>query len=101
MRAVVCFLLLVACAALAVADVNVTGTWSGSFNIIGPDGQTKDSTAVLVLKQNGSEITGTSARATASGTKSPRAKSKAIRSRLKPLTADSPSNSTWSWTGIE
>ena len=59
MRALVCFLLLVACAALAVADINVTGTWSGSFNVIGPDGQTKDSTAVLVLKQNGSEITGT------------------------------------------
>ena len=59
MRAFMCFLLLVAFAGLAVADVNVTGKWSGSFNVTGPDGQTKESTAVLLLKQNGSEITGT------------------------------------------
>jgi hypothetical protein len=50
---------LAAFAGFAVADVTVTGKWSGSFVAIGPDGQTKDSTAVLVLKQNGSEITGT------------------------------------------
>ncbi|HTP31985.1 MAG TPA: hypothetical protein VMJ75_07425 [Candidatus Acidoferrales bacterium] len=59
MRIFLCFLVLAAFAGLAVADENVTGKWSGSFNMIGPDGQTKDSTAVLVLKQNGSEITGT------------------------------------------
>ena len=52
-------MILAAFAGIAVADVNVTGKWSGSFNAVGPDGQTKDSTAVLVLKQNGSEITGT------------------------------------------
>jgi hypothetical protein len=51
--------LLAAFAGFAIADGNVTGKWSGSFNAIGPDGQTKDSTAVLVLKQSGSEITGT------------------------------------------
>ena len=59
MRIILCFLVLAAFAGFAVADVNVTGKWSGSFISIGPDGQTKDSTAVLVLKQNGSEITGT------------------------------------------
>jgi hypothetical protein len=59
MRVLLCFVMLAVFAGLAVADVNVTGKWSGSFNAIGPDGQTKDSTAVLVLKQNGSEITGT------------------------------------------
>jgi hypothetical protein len=59
MRTLLCFLVLATFAGFAVADVNVTGKWSGSFNVIGPDGQTKDSTAVLVLKQNGSEITGT------------------------------------------
>jgi hypothetical protein len=59
MRALLCFLILAAFAGLAVAEVNVTGKWSGSFNVIGPDGQTKESTAMLVLKQNGSEITGT------------------------------------------
>src|SRR5260370_39666382 len=39
------------------ADVN--GKWSGSFSVTGPDGEVKDDTAFLVLKQNGSEITGT------------------------------------------
>jgi hypothetical protein len=46
-------------AGIAVADVNVTGKWTGSFNVTGPDGQTKDGTAVLVLKQSGAEIMGT------------------------------------------
>jgi hypothetical protein len=59
MRILLCFVVLVALAGFAVADVNVTGKWSGSFTAIGPDGQTKDSTAVLLLKQNDSEITGT------------------------------------------
>src|SRR5215831_4061146 len=59
MRILLWFVMLAAFAGFAVADVNVTGKWSGSFIATGPDGQTKDSTAVLVLKQNGSEITGT------------------------------------------
>src|SRR5215469_277992 len=58
MRILLCFLVLVALAGIAVADVNVTGKWSGSFNVVGPDGQTKDATALLVLKQTGTEITG-------------------------------------------
>src|SRR5215471_12225495 len=58
MRTLLCFLVLAALG-FAVADVDVTGKWSGSFNAVGPDGQTKNSTAVLELKQNGSEITGT------------------------------------------
>ena len=45
---------------MAVADVNVTGKWSGSFKRMGRDEQQPEgSTAVLMLKQNGSEITGT------------------------------------------
>ena len=99
MRILLCVVVLAAFAGFAVADVNVTGKWSGSCNVIGPDGQTKDSTAVLVLKQNGSEITGTVSQMRASSTKSPRARSRAIRSRSNRLTADSPSNSIWSWTG--
>ena len=59
MRTLLCLLVLAAVAGLAIADVSVTGRWSGSFNITGPDGQTKDSTALLVLKQSGTEITGT------------------------------------------
>jgi len=46
-------------ALVAAADTNVTGRWSGSFDITAPDGQTKESTALLVLKQNGSDISGT------------------------------------------
>jgi hypothetical protein len=59
MRTLLCFWALAAFAGFAVADVNVTVKWSGSFIATGPGGQTKDSTAVLVLKQNGSDITGT------------------------------------------
>ena len=48
--------LLLASAVLAADDL--TGKWAGSFNITA-DGQTKDSTAYMVLKQNGTELTGT------------------------------------------
>jgi hypothetical protein len=44
---------------LAVADANVTGKWSGSFNTMGPNGEARESTALLVLKQTGPDITGT------------------------------------------
>jgi len=59
MRTLFCALLLAGFALTAVADTTVTGKWSGSFNITGPDGQTKEDTAYFDLKQNGSEITGT------------------------------------------
>jgi hypothetical protein len=59
MRLLACFLLLAAFALSAVADVNVTGKWSGSFNITNSNGETKDDTAFLVLKQNGQSVTGT------------------------------------------
>jgi hypothetical protein len=59
MRTALCFLVLAALAGVAMADVDVTGKWSGSFNATNPSGETKESTAVLVLKQSGSEITGT------------------------------------------
>jgi hypothetical protein len=57
MRTLLCFL--VAAALAAAADVDVTGKWVGSFNITNPDGETNESTAVLNLKQSGTEITGT------------------------------------------
>lgn len=53
---VVGLLLLLACPLIAAEDL--TGKWSGSF-IISMDGQTKDDVAFMVLKQNGSELTGT------------------------------------------
>ena len=48
---------LLLCAGALVADV--TGKWSGSFNATNPNGETKESTALLVLKQTGTDITGT------------------------------------------
>jgi hypothetical protein len=59
MKKFLCFLMLAALAGVAMADVDVTGKWSGSFNMTGPNGETKDTGALLMLKQNGTEITGT------------------------------------------
>ena len=60
MRKLLCFTVLAALAAsIAIADTNITGKWTGSFKSIGPDGDARESTAVIMLKQNGSEITGT------------------------------------------
>jgi hypothetical protein len=53
-RTVCCFLLSVVS---LLADV--TGKWSGSFDVTGPDGETKSDTAFLNLKQEGAKITGT------------------------------------------
>jgi hypothetical protein len=59
MRTLLCLLALVFSAIALADDVNVTGKWSGSFNITHANGQTEDSTAFLVLKQTGTEIAGT------------------------------------------
>lgn len=58
MRTLFCTLLLGALALVAAPDTNVTGKWSGSFNMTSSDGQTRDGTALLMLKQTGNEITG-------------------------------------------
>jgi hypothetical protein len=52
-------MLVVLAAGFLLADANVTGKWSGSFNASDPNGDSKESTAIMVLKQNGSDITGT------------------------------------------
>ena len=59
MKTLLCLLMLAALAGVAMADVDVTGKWSGTFNATNPDGESKESTALLVLKQSGTEITGT------------------------------------------
>ena len=59
MRILLCFGILAALVGLAMADVDVTGKWSGSFNVTTPSGETHESTALMVLKQSGSTITGT------------------------------------------
>ena len=58
MKTFLCMLLL-AVFARATTEQDVTGKWSGSFAPVGPNGDSKESTAFLVLKQNGTEITGT------------------------------------------
>jgi hypothetical protein len=59
MRTLLCLLVLAAFAGLAVADVNATGNWSGSFNVAHQSGEIKESTALLKLTQTGTDITGT------------------------------------------
>jgi hypothetical protein len=54
-----CIFLIVALA-LTAAAADVTGKWSGSFTVTGPDGSAGDSNpAFLILKQSGSTLTGT------------------------------------------
>jgi hypothetical protein len=59
MKILLSFVVMAALAGVALADVDVTGKWSGSFNPIGPNGETEESTALLLLKQSGTDITGT------------------------------------------
>jgi hypothetical protein len=59
MKLFLCLILAAALAGVAMADVDVTGKWSGTLNLAGPNGETKETTALLVLKQTGAEITGT------------------------------------------
>jgi len=58
MRILLCFSVLIGMALAAPVDVNVTGNWSGTVNIARPDGSTRDDTVLLMLKQSGTEITG-------------------------------------------
>ena len=59
MKTLLCLLIVAVLAGVAMADVDVSGKWSGSFNVTSPDGETHESTAVLILKQSGTTITGT------------------------------------------
>ncbi len=59
MKTILLLVLTIALTGVAFADTNVTGKWSGSFNSTGPNGETKETGAVLMLKQNGTAITGT------------------------------------------
>jgi hypothetical protein len=58
MKTLLCILVLAALAGAATAD-EVTGKWSGSFNATHSNGETKESTATFILKQSGTDITGT------------------------------------------
>ena len=59
MKLLSCIFLIVALAITAAA-ADVTGKWSGSFAVTGPDGSAGDSNpAFLILKQSGATLTGT------------------------------------------
>jgi hypothetical protein len=45
--------------AFTAAAADVTGKWSGKFAPIGPDGQEHDGSAFVILKQAGTQLTGT------------------------------------------
>ena len=45
--------------ALAASAADVSGTWSGTLKITGPDGKTQDDTIHLILQQEGGKLTGT------------------------------------------
>ena len=52
-------LALILAAAASAADVDVSGRWSGVMTMPGPDGQPRDGTAIFLLKQAGTAVTGT------------------------------------------
>ena len=59
MKLLSCILLMLALAITAAA-ADVTGKWSGTFTVTGPDGSAGDSNpAFLILKQSGTTLTGT------------------------------------------
>jgi hypothetical protein len=58
MRTLSCAVLLAALGLSAAAGTDVTGKWTGSATATTEEGQTREGTAVLNLKQTGAEITG-------------------------------------------
>jgi hypothetical protein len=58
MRIFLCVSLLLGIALAAPVDTNVTGNWSGTVNIARSDGSNSENTVLLMLKQSGTEITG-------------------------------------------
>ena len=58
MKTLACFLLLLALT-LTAAATDISGKWSGTFNVTFPDGRMEEHTAYLILQQKGNEITGT------------------------------------------
>jgi hypothetical protein len=57
-RLVIVWILAVFCV-MAAAAADVTGKWTGSFKTTNADGEARDGTALVILKQTGSDITGT------------------------------------------
>jgi hypothetical protein len=55
----VCVFALAVFALAAPPDQDLSGKWTGSFNMNSPDGEQHDGGIVMVLKQKGTELTGT------------------------------------------
>ena len=53
--ACVCILLF---AVMTLSGADVSGKWSGSFTMINAEGETHEGNAFVIIKQNGTEITG-------------------------------------------
>jgi hypothetical protein len=59
MKPLLCLLLFLALV-MSAAAADITGRWSGTFAIIGPDGQPgTPNAAMMIVKQSGSTLTGT------------------------------------------
>src|SRR6266536_2888618 len=52
-------LALVLALTLSASAADFTGTWSGSLKVTGPDGQVNDDSIHMILKQDGTKLTGT------------------------------------------
>lgn len=58
MKTLLCLLLLTGLT-LSLTAADLTGTWTGKFDITTPDGQTKPDEAIMHLKLDGATVTGT------------------------------------------
>jgi hypothetical protein len=56
MKTLVCVLLF--SGALVAEDASFTGRWSGTATLTRPDGETRETPALLILKQDGNLVTG-------------------------------------------
>jgi hypothetical protein len=56
---VVSFALLVIPALASASAADISGKWTGSFTVTGPNGDTRDESAYMDFKQTGAELTGT------------------------------------------
>jgi hypothetical protein len=59
MKTLLCIFLLAVYALTASAQTDLSGKWSGSFKITTADGESNEGTAIFVLKQKGTDVTGT------------------------------------------
>ena len=59
MKTLFCFICLFLMLTIALNAAEVTGKWTGSFDVTNPEGETKSSTAYMDLKEADGAVTGT------------------------------------------